>query len=322
MIRDFLPSNLDGNGWEELCQSCYRIKYTNDNYQEIEASHKGDSGIEGFTHSGITFQSYCPEKNYSEEELYKKIINKITRDINKLIDKKNIEKQIDWGINKIEEWHFVTPYVKDSRVLQHIEKKRMFVMNKKVIDPEMYSHISDKFIISLKVADDFVIELTRLLRNRLVDVELNLASDHTSKVDWSKCDSEKSENVIRKIKAMMVDDEESAINDMVDFYMSAYLSGIEIFEKLRNSFPDIYELILKLKDSYKNTAFMKTKMVKPTDSNLDVFYKIMSEFEHKIQKNFEGIIDDPSIAELQLDIVSSWLADCTMEFKPREKKDD
>lgn len=322
MIIDFLPSNLDGNGWEELCQSCYRIKYTSDNYQEIEASHKGDSGIEGFTHSGITFQSYCPDKNYSEEELYQKIRGKITDDINKLIDEKNIKKQKEWGITEIKEWHLVTPYVKDSRILKHIEKKRKLVIGKKDLDSETYKHISDKFIISLKIADDFVIELTRLLRNRLVDVELNLALDHTSKFDWSKCDSEKSGNVTRKVRAMMVGCEDDDINSMIDFYMSAYLSGIEIFEKLRDSFPDIYESILKLKNSYKNTAFRKTKMVKATDSNLDVFNSIMDEFEDKIQKNFKGIIDDPSISELQLDIVSAWLADCTMEFKRREKRND
>ncbi|NFI07558.1 hypothetical protein FDF97_03385 [Clostridium botulinum] len=321
MISDFLPSNLDGNGWEELCQSCYRIRYTNDNYQEIEASHKGDSGIEGFTHSGITFQSYCPEKNYSENELYENIRSKITKDINKLIDKKNIEKQVKWGIKEIKEWHFVTPYARDSRILQHLETKRKLVMDKKAKEPDLYKHISEDFIISLKLADDFMIELTRLLRNRLVNVKLNLALDHTSKVDWSKCNSEKSGNVIRKVKAMMVGSEENDINSMIDFYMSAYLSGIEIFENLRDNFPDIYESILKLKNSYKNTAFMKTKMVKPTNSNLDVFYEIMNEFENKIQENFKGIIDDPSIAELQLDIVSAWLADCTMEFKPRGELD-
>ncbi|MCC5910686.1 MAG: hypothetical protein JJT76_09645 [Clostridiaceae bacterium] len=319
MISDFLPSNLDGNGWEELCQKCYRIRYTNDNYLEIEASHKGDSGIEGFTHCGITFQSYCPEKNYSENELYTKLINKITKDINKLVDKKNIEKQRRWGIKKIDEWHFVTPYAKDSRILEHIEKKRKLVMERKVAEPELYSHISDNFVISLKVADDFVIELTRLLRNRLVDVELNLTLDHTSEVDWNKCDSEKSDNIIRKVKAMMIDSEEEDIKSMVDFYMSAYLSGIQIFENLRDSFPDIYESILKLKNSYKNIAFMKTKMVKSGVSNIDVFYEIMNEFEEKIKRKFEGVIDDPSIAELQLDIVSSWLADCTMEFKPKGK---
>lgn len=319
MISEFLPSNMDGNKWEEICQSCYRIRYTNDNYQEIEASHKGDSGIEGFTHSGITFQSYCPEKNYNEIELYEHIRNKVTKDINKLINKKNIEKQRKWGIKKINEWHFVTPYAKDSRILEHLEKKRKIVMDKKVGDPELYSHISEDFTISLKVADDFAIELTRLLRNRLVDVELNLALDHTSKVDWNKCDSEKSSNIIRKVKGMMNDSEEEDINSMVDFYMSAYLSGIKIFENLRDNFPDIYESILKLKDSYKNIAFMKTKIVKPSVSNADVFFEIMNEFEEKIRRNFEGIIDDPSIAELQLDIVSAWLADCTMEFKPRGK---
>ena len=49
MILDFFEGKLDGDTWEELCQSCYRIKYQEQHYMEIPAVHGGDAGIEGFT---------------------------------------------------------------------------------------------------------------------------------------------------------------------------------------------------------------------------------------------------------------------------------
>ena len=42
MILDFFKDELNGDTWEELCQSCYRIKYQDQHYTEIPASYRGD----------------------------------------------------------------------------------------------------------------------------------------------------------------------------------------------------------------------------------------------------------------------------------------
>ena len=34
MILDFFEGKLDGDTWEELCQSCYRIKYQEQHYMQ------------------------------------------------------------------------------------------------------------------------------------------------------------------------------------------------------------------------------------------------------------------------------------------------
>ena len=46
MILDFFEGKLDGDTWEELCQSCYRIKYQEQHYTEIPAVQEGDAGIQ------------------------------------------------------------------------------------------------------------------------------------------------------------------------------------------------------------------------------------------------------------------------------------
>ena len=54
-----------------------------------------------------------------------------------------------------------------------------------------------------------------------------------------------------------------------------------------------------------------------TDSSINkkLFDEIMNDFEDKL-KNLK-YLTNTSILELKLDLVSGWLADCSMEFKKR-----
>lgn len=52
-IMTFIEGYMNGDAWEELCVSCYRLKYQTQNYTAIPAVHGGDAGIEGFTCNGI-----------------------------------------------------------------------------------------------------------------------------------------------------------------------------------------------------------------------------------------------------------------------------
>lgn len=70
MILDFIRDNLNGDTWENWCDACYRDRYQGDHFVKVPADHKGDAGIEGFTLSGVVYQCYCPDKNYTVNELY------------------------------------------------------------------------------------------------------------------------------------------------------------------------------------------------------------------------------------------------------------
>jgi hypothetical protein len=70
----------------------------------------GDYGIEGWTADGHAFQCYCPEKDYTQDELYEALRRKITADIPKLQrNAKQIAARI--GATRIRSWLFVTPVV-------------------------------------------------------------------------------------------------------------------------------------------------------------------------------------------------------------------
>lgn len=119
-IKKYIQGYMSGDSWEELCVKCYRIRYQKDNYMLIPATQGGDAGIEGFTQNGIVHQCYCPEREYSDNELYDHLRNKLTADIDKL--KNNAKRFEKLGVPPVTEWQFDIPEYRDSRIIEHAEK--------------------------------------------------------------------------------------------------------------------------------------------------------------------------------------------------------
>ena len=309
-IKSFIEGYMTGNAWEDLCVRCYRIRYQKDNYTAIPATQGGDAGIEGFTYKGVVHQCYCPERDYSDNELYEHQRNKLTADIEKL--KKNADRLKALGVPPVVEWHFNIPEYKDTRILAHAESKRQEVIKAKKDKPSDYTHIADDFQIVIKTAEDFAPEISCVIRTSLSDMRLNLAIEHSSKPDWSKCDSEKVANIRRKIKAiMLVDDADEALNEVVGIYVDCYISGLEILNDLRVCFPEIYEEIYRLEQSYKREVSIRTLMNTDKTMNRTLFDAILNEFHSKLERDFSSRFNEASIGELKQDLIASWLADCS-----------
>ena len=314
-IMPFLDGYMTGNAWEDLCVQCYRLRYQSDNYIEVHAVHRGDAGIEGFTNKGIVHQSYCPERVYSDNDLYEHQRDKLTADIEKL--KKNAAKLQALGVPTVIEWHFNIPEYKDSRIIIHAANKQQEILKAKHDNPENYLHIADEFKIAIKIAEDFTPEISRIIRTNLTDIRLNLAIKHSDMPDWSKCDSQKVENIRRKIKAVMRidDDANEDLNTIINIYIGCYISGIEIMNNLRIELPEIYEEVYQLEQSYKREVSIKTRMQTDRAMNKTLFDDILTEFQLKLERDFSQRFTVASIGELKQDMAASWLADCSMEFR-------
>lgn len=313
-INSFIEGYMTGNAWEDLCVQCYRIRYQEDNYTAIPATQDGDAGIEGFTNKGIVHQCYCPERAYSDNELYEHQRVKLTTDIEKL--KKNSARLRALGVPPIIEWQFNIPEYKDSRILIHAECKRQEVLTAKKDKPSDYAHIAENFQVVIKTADDFKPEISQIIRTNITDMKINAVIKHTNVPDWSKCDSDKVANIRRKIKAvMLVDDTDETFNEVVGIYVGYYVSGLEIMNNLRINFPEIYEDIIRLEQSYKREVSIKTLMNTDKTMNRTLFDEILNEFHSKLERDFSSRFTEASIGELKQDLIASWLADCSMEFR-------
>jgi hypothetical protein len=314
-ILSFIEGYMSGNAWEELCVECYRMRYQDSHYRDIPAVHRGDAGIEGFALNGVVHQCYCPEREYSDDDLYEHQRNKLTADIKKLMKNANRLKKL--GVPPIREWHFNMPEYRDDRIVSHIAYKQQEVLTAKAENPSEFEHIADGFQIIPKIAEDFKPEISRIIRTTVTDMRLNFAIQHTVAPNWEQCDSQKVENITRKIKAVMhVEDETNEdLNDVINIYVEFYISGLEIMSRLRTSFPEIYEDIFQLERSYKKEVSIKTKMNTNRSMNKDIFESILADFESKLRQDFSKMLTSASIGELKQDLIASWLADCSMEFR-------
>lgn len=316
-VLQFIEGYMNGNAWEDLCVMCYRMRYQDEHYTPISAAQGGDGGIEGFTQNGIVHQCYCPEKHYSDDDNYKHMRNKMTEDIGKLLKPEYIKRLKDWGVPRIKEWHFVIPEQKDSRIVKHAETKRKEVLAAKEANKTMYTHIDDDFKIYIMCADDFLPEISRIVLAPHKDYLLNLAIRDVDALDYTKCDSEKVENIKRKIKAIKNtnDDADVDVVYLVNYYIKSYLSGVAILNKLRLSFPEIHESLIELEQSCKNDVSVKTRIITDNLGNAHIFNEILNDFENKLKEQFTTTINLASIGELKQDLIASWLADCSMEFR-------
>jgi hypothetical protein len=315
-ILDYINGYLNGIAWEELCVECYRMRYQSEHYTPISANQGGDGGIEGFTQSGVVNQCYCPEKLYEEQKLYEHLRQKMKNDIDKLLEQKYQKRLFDLGVPPIYEWHFVIPEQKDSRLLRYANEKRKEVLEAKGKNPDAYPCISDDFKIIIKCAEDFKLEIGRLVLTPHRNFLLNLKIMPSDSIDYTQCESEKAKNITRKMKAIKMTEEDTEDTEfLIKYYIKAYLQGIDILNDLRLMFPDIHKTLIELEQSCKEDAAVKTRLVFNASENSRIFVELLDGFENKLKEQFSNVIDVALIKKLKQDLVASWLADCSMEFR-------
>lgn len=314
-MLEFVDGQFDGDTWEDLCDKCFRMKYGNEGYQYVPAAIGGDCGIEGYTQTGIVFQCYYPELKYNEKELYEHQRDKITRDINKLLNNGADLKKL--GIQNVKEWHFVTPSYSDKKLLEHCENKRIEVLSEK--SKKNLDYIDDNFKILVKVERDFIVEINRIIY-LIKDYKLNLALKHTADIDWNSCPSDKVQNIKRKIGAIMPrnnDDPtwEARYTRIVNYHVSFYVKGLELLGKIKIEFPEFYEKLFELENACRFEVQEKCDMNANNAINQQLFDQILEDFGVKLKEEFGEQLTLASVMELKRDLVSSWLADCPMDFR-------
>jgi len=316
MFLEYFNTQIDANFWEILCDDCYRLRYQSENYQKIPSVYKGDGGIEGYTKTGIVYQSYFPIKDYTTNELYEHLRDKVTNDIDKLKNSKNINFLKSLGVPLIKEWHFVTPKYNDTRILEHIKIKTDEIKELRETNQNVNSFIDANFDIIIKVADDFKEEISKLIILNKGEIKINLAVLDEENIDYSKCESTKVANITRKIKAISSPDkDQKSIDKVISIYIKFYLKGIELLNDLKVNYPLQHKEIFNLTNAYKDGVAAKTTL--STSNNFTINKRLFDDITNEFSTRLEEFkfLTNASIEELKNDIISGWLADCTMEFE-------
>lgn len=312
MLSDLIK-DLNGDSWEELCQKCYKLKYSNANYREIPANPGGDAGIEGFTSTGIVNQCYYPEGDYADKEYYENLRDKMTTDINKLLDLNYKKRLIAFGVPIIKQWHFLIPEYRDNRILAHAKNKTDEVKLKIMSDPEQYDYISDQFEIVVQEAENLQAEIYKVSVADAWKNKLDI-TNITNDTNWENCPSEKLENIKRKVHAISQIKDDMEIDALIQLYAEAYIRGIDLMTKLNESYKDMFCELQLMTNRYKKKVAKQTILNPNPNDNYSLFFSILKDFEAELERRLP-CLNDNSISELVDDLIGTWLADCSLQFR-------
>ncbi|MBI5997483.1 hypothetical protein [Clostridium perfringens] len=307
---NLLGNNLDGDTWEKICDYCYRQRYQQYHFVKIPSNYNGDGGIEGYTGNGVVYQCYYPEREYSDNELYEKLRDKLTRDIKKLIKNEKELKAV--GVKYIKEWHFVIPEYRDKRILIHAEEKRKEILTEK--NRKKLDYISNDFKICIKVIDDFSVEICRYV-NLTDGIRFSFPLMEKKEINKDEYPSEQLENIERKLKAISGQtSDQKRLDNLINIYAGFYLNWIELRTSISDKNPELFEKILNIQEAYKTDIEMRCKTNFDSTINAKLFNEIMDDFGKALNKEFNNLVDPKSISDLKHDTIATWLAECPLEF--------
>ncbi len=302
--------NFDGDFWERICQICFKLKYKDEQYIEMIAS-PGDFGIEGFTKSGKVFQCYCPDRNYTTDELYKKQRDKITADLNKLkYHKEELKKRL--GDTKIKEWIFITPYYSKNEIVAHCSSKTKEL--KKWGLP-----ILDKNFVVLPQDIDFLVPFIGQAinsKNRKIIISPKASSGSPEVKIYKKSDGLLVDNALSKhtarLKQLKSNVTQNSIKLLTDKTIRHFLDGKQIIDSWKDLIQEDYERFNKIISQYEDEV--EELCMFPTDDFNKRLEKIRKELNQKIKTNFSSI-DEITVTDLTNYVIADWILRCPINFE-------
>jgi hypothetical protein len=304
---------FDGNKWEDICQLCFKKRYESEAYFEIKST-PGDYGIEGFTRTGKAFQCYCPDEHYTQDELYEKQRDKITKDLNKL---KTFEKQLQkkLGGTLINKWYFVSPYYSKNDIVDHCTKKRNEIrdLQLSIIDNITFEVIPWDI-------ENIKPEIHTFLKISEQKIDIISGDEITSedKLKWKNQEISLVENAQRKHGLRFSGNTttvEKKVDDLTEKSISHFLEGNGILKKWSIDYPDDYEKFVKIITQVEEQVIEECMF--PSEDNNKLYKSFAGLLKEKIGNSFP-FIEETMIQNLCNQVLADWILRCPINFEKDE----
>lgn len=302
--------NFDGDKWEMICQLCFKKRYESESYFEIKAT-PGDFGIEGFTRSGKAFQCYCPDEHYTQDELYEKQRDKITKDLKKL---QTYEKQLTrkLGSTKINKWYFVTPNYSRNEIIDHCTTKRdeIRALNLSIIDNSNFEVIPW----DIDYLKPEIHTFTKIIDHK-IDITPKDTISPEERLKWKGKEISLVEHAQRK-HSLRFDSSttglEKKVDDLTEKSISHFLDGNSILKKWSNDYPDDYEKFVKIVSQVEEQVIEECMF--PSSNNNERYKGFATLLNDKIRKSFP-FIEDTMVQNLCNQVMADWILRCPINFE-------
>ncbi|KGA40870.1 hypothetical protein KU75_14385 [Pectobacterium odoriferum] len=296
---------MDGNLWEEICQLVFKKLYRQFGYQEMPAS-PGDYGIEGFVKDyGIAIQCYCPEKVYTQEELYEKQRDKITRDLAKLNTYKDeLKKRL--GDCKIKKWIFLCPEINRNEILSHIVKKQ------EEIRALSLDFLSDDFEVDVQDIDFYIHEIQEIMTLKGSKITFDITPQQ---LDYFDSATEEMElNIQRKnekrcvIDGSLNSEKHKKLNVLTE---KKFLAGDVLLRRIEKDSALIYFELARVINQYENE--IEELCITWDALPEQLIERIKGVLALRIKESIP-MLGDPERHSLVDSLVAKWIALCPLEL--------
>jgi hypothetical protein len=245
--------------------------------------------------------------HYTQEELYYKQRDKITKDLNKLKKyEADIKSRI--GRNKIKEWIFLTPTINDNKLLKHSQKKQ------EEIKLLTLSIIASDFKVILKDADFYATEIHKIQStkgNKLTFLSSLDDIENTPLKDMNQYEK----NISRKNEKRCVFNgaiDEKKHNRLNKITSKKWTDGDTFLRKIQNEAPEIYFQINRVINQYENEV---EELCITWQDDAEV---LISKIKDKLGERIGEAI--PSLGEAERykiadETTSKWLALCPLNIE-------
>lgn len=224
-----------GNEWQDYCLQLLRARYASHELVEVPDRHKGDLGLEAFTHNGVAFQCYAAQEPVSTAELWEHQRDKLTTDLGKL-KKNKIELGRLLGPVAIHAYVFMVHRHESRQLVAHAQTKSTEVRGWEL------SFVSPEFRITVETDESYNKERDLLcsIPEQLVDLR---------DVDESVIDGWRSSNVPlfgdARRKLVNLDLTGVRLESRLNALLDQYLVSENGMDSLRDRYPDSWRGFLE-----------------------------------------------------------------------------
>ena len=293
---------LWGIEWQEWANKLLQRHYGPGEYQKIPDQVQGDAGIEGFSLSGDAYQIYGPQNEVSSDEEYNKYRRKISQDIKKFINNKEILLNL-LGRVKIRKWILLVPSFRDKRIVEYAAKQTEQVISRQL------PYVDKDFRVCIEDENAFQVEKTELLSKLRSSIVIDSGIDQSQVDSWINADNKISLLNNLDSKAVKIVPPERIIDFKYEI-ISAYLKGQNIYLDLR-SYPETYQKLKCIK-SQKESLLTINSIRSQSD---DIYFNTcITDLESTISKELPqlNVLTTEAVA---FEAVADWILRCPLNFK-------
>ncbi|MDP1720806.1 MAG: hypothetical protein Q8L08_07430 [Candidatus Nanopelagicaceae bacterium] len=299
-----MTTDWDGRKWQDYCLLLLTKRYSTrplHPLQIVPDGHRGDLGLEAFSHDGVVYQCYASEEPLSTLARFEKQRDKLTRDLKKLVDKQG-EVSSMLGNTVIKSYVFMVPLFNSRFLIPHAHTKATEMIRLGL------PFISNDFRITIETHHNYRVEMASLhaIPQPIFSVPL-IESDQTN--EWSLNNPDLEEVVNRKLKSIIPLD--GARSTVLAALMKQFLMGENALGQLRNYSPDGFSSVMTTKSRKENLLVLEYPF--SASNTQATMNKVVDDLIEELLRS-TPIIDREMAGTLAWAAVADWLMRCPLDF--------